>query len=170
MNWFPLAICAVTLSVVPVPCGFGSASAEEAVSAPYRSRTLRGRVVWLSEALDRRFGAKTVPEARERILALETTTGDLHPLIEDVRGRSFRKDHRLREMDVELLVRQYRAVPLVQVIRVTEVSGDGRFLIDYWCDTCSIEMYEDGPCDCCQEHNRLRKRPLPLDSPPAKER
>jgi hypothetical protein len=144
----------------PSGADIAAAGDEAKPKLQYATRILRGRVVWLSEAMERRFGVQAVREARERILALETPDGVLYPLVEDLRGRSFRKDQRLREMDLELLVRQYRGVPMVQVIQVAEVSDAGRFLVDYWCDTCSIVMYEDGPCDCCQEHNRLRKRPV----------
>ena len=87
-------------------------------------------------------GVPSVPEARERILALQTSASDLVPLLEDVRGRAFRRDERLREMNVELVVRRYRNTPAVQIIRVIEVTKDGRYEIDYWCEVCSIAMFE----------------------------
>ena len=33
---------------------------------------------------------------------------------------------------------------------------------DYWCDICSIPMYEIKPCDCCQGEIRLRFQPQEL--------
>ena len=125
----------------------------------YTTVSIRGRVVWLAEALQRRFGIESVPEARERQLALQTPAGELHPIAEDVRGRSFRSDPRLREMDLELLVRRYRGSPVVQVVRIYAVKDDGRYELDYWCDICAIPMYELKPCDCCQGPVRLRERP-----------
>lgn len=124
-------------------------------------RSLRGRVVWMSEALARRHQVQTVPEAAERILALETDTGQLFPLVEDVRGRAFRGDQRLREMNVELLVRQHQGSPMVQVIQVFEMTAEGRWELDYWCDICAIAMFELKPCDCCQAPNELRRRRMP---------
>ncbi len=120
--------------------------------------SLRGRVVWMAEALERRFGIQTVPEAAEQMLALETAGGELYPIVEDVRGRSFRKDRRLRKLDVELLVRRYEGSPMIRVIRIYAWKEEGKFELDYWCDICAISMYETGPCDCCQESNRLRQR------------
>ena len=120
--------------------------------------SLRGRVVWMAEALERRFGIKTVPEAAERTLALETPGGQLHPVVEDVRGRSFRKDERIRGVDVELLARRYEGSPMIRVIRIYALKKDGKCELDYWCDICAISMYEMGPCDCCQEPNQLRER------------
>ncbi len=128
----------------------------------HKTESLRGRIVWLNEALNRRFEIMTVPEAKERVLAIETKEGGLHPLVEDIRGRSFRKDARLRELaDVELLVRRFRGSPAVQVIRIyshEKSSGKKvRLEIDYWCEICAIAMFELKACDCCQGDIELRK-------------
>ena len=125
--------------------------------ASFETEVLRGRVVYLAEALERKFAIKSSPDARERILALETKEG-LVPLVEDVRGRSFRVDKRLRKMDVELTVRRYAGSPAVQVIGVCELAKDGKYEIDYWCSICSISMYELKECECCQGSIELRKR------------
>lgn len=126
----------------------------------YANHTLRGRVVWTSDALSRRFGVKSVPEAAERQLALETAEGEIHPLVEDYRGRAFRADERLRGVDVELLVRKYEGSPLVQVIQVYFIKKGRKYEVDYWCDICSIAMYELKACDCCQGPIELRQRPV----------
>ena len=131
---------------------------EDSPRPKYQTISLPGRFVWLSEALKRQFGITTVPEAKERGLALETTDRQVIPIVEDVRGRAFRNDERLREMDVELLVRRYLRSPVVQIVRIYERTDDGKFLIDYWCDVCAIVMFEAGPCSCCQDDNRLRRR------------
>lgn len=122
------------------------------------NKSLRGRVVWLAEALHRLHGIKTVPEAAQRTLALETPDGTLHPLIEDIRGRAFRRDERLRKMKVELLVRQHSGSPLVQVVRAFELTKGGKLELDYWCEICSIAMFELKECDCCQGPIELRRR------------
>jgi hypothetical protein len=127
----------------------------------YKTRSLQGRVVWLAEALERRFGVKTVSEARQRILALETENGDLYPLVEDVRGRAFRRDERFRGIPVELLVRRHNGSPSIQIIRVFELRDDGKYELDYWCEICAIAMFELKPCDCCQGSIELRARKAP---------
>jgi hypothetical protein len=124
----------------------------------YRTESIPGRVVWMAEALARRYGVTSVPEAQERILAIETVDGNVLPIVEDLRGRSFRADERLRAMDVELLVRRYDAVPMIQILKIHEIKDGKKYVIDYWCDICSIVMFETGPCACCQDDNRLRKR------------
>lgn len=140
--------------------GDDGTSADEASSPNYRSERIRGQVVWLAPALEDDFGISTVPEVSENGLALRTHDGRLFPIVENVRGRAFRKDPRLRDTDVELLVRRYDRQPFVQILQVCVVEDGRLYEVDYWCDVCAIVMFEKGPCACCQDDNRLRKRPL----------
>ncbi len=136
-----------------------AADALHATTEPeYHNELLRGRVGWLAEELKARFQITSVPEVAEHTLALLTVDGRLVPVVENLRGRAFRKDPRLREMDLEILARRYEQQPFVQVVKIFEVSGKQRYEIDYWCDVCAIIMYEYGPCACCQDQNRLRKQ------------
>jgi hypothetical protein len=128
-----------------------------AAEREFQLETLRGKVVFLAEAFQRRAGVASVPEAQDRILAIETKGGELIPLLEDPRGRAFRSDERLRKMEIELLVRRYQATPARQIIRVFEVAEGGRLEIDYWCDVCAIVMYELKECECCQGPIELRR-------------
>lgn len=141
--------------------------AAEPSAAKFTTESLRGRVVFAAEAMARLHGAKSVSEATERGLALETPDGRLVPLLEDVRGRAFRADERLRHMNVELLVRRYPNTPVVQVVNLYEISADGKFEIDYWCDICAIAMFELKTCECCQGDIELRKRRVVEASKPA---
>lgn len=128
----------------------------------FETELLRGRIVWMAEALERRFGIQTVPEARQRLLALETADGGLHPIAEDIRGRAFRRDERLRELaDCELLVRRFHGSPMIQVIRLYSHEDDTRYELDYWCEICAITLFELKACDCCQGDIELRRRPAP---------
>ena len=136
----------------------GTWAVEPEPQSSFELDRLQGRVTWLSDALSKRYGIKQVPEAAERMLALETKDGQLHPLVEDVRGRAFRRDPRLRKVDVELYVRQYAGAPVIQVIQVFELAKDGKYEIDYWCEICSIAMFELKDCECCQGPIELRRR------------
>ena len=135
----------------------GSPGAEP---VPYRLRLLRGEVVWLADVLAREYGIRVVPEADERVLVLKTPGGVLYPVIEDIRGRAFRADERLREKQLELRVRQYAGSPLVQVVRLFEIDKSGSYELDYWCEICAIAMFELKVCDCCQGPVNLRRRPV----------
>lgn len=136
-----------------------SPGAEPAPPSPtYETRTVRGRVVWLGEALQRKFGIAVDADAARSTVAVETSDGSLVPLVKDFRGRGFHLDPKLRELDWELLMRAYPGAPAVQVVR-TYVWRDGRkYEFDYWCDICAIPMYELKDCECCQGPIRFRFR------------
>lgn len=156
----------IAMPALATPVPAQRAAPPPALVAPkYATETLRGRVVWMAEALAKRFGIASVPEARERVLAVETTDGRLIPLVEDVRGRSLRVDERLRHMELELVVRRYEGSPLVQVVRLYAIHADGKYELDYWCDICAITMFEKKPCDCCQGATELRERKVAPQQP-----
>jgi hypothetical protein len=127
-------------------------------AAKYTTETVRGRVVWLDEALGRLYGVATEPTVAETAVVLETPDGQLLPIIPDVRGRAFAVDARLRGIDLELLVRRYQGVPMIQTIRVFERKAEGLYEIDYWCDICAISMFILKPCECCQGPTRRREQ------------
>ena len=144
------------LSVAMLTVNASFVRADEKLPA-FKLETIRGRAVFLGEALERKFAVKTVPEARQRTIAIETTDGQLVPVVEDVRGRAFRVDERLRKPEIEVLVRRYEGSPSVQVIRLFELAADGKYELDYWCEICAITMFELKECECCQGDIELRR-------------
>lgn len=167
--WQALAVvaCCLGLSVrggaesddAPPPDSAEQATGEQSSSkSKYTTQSLRGQVVWMADALHDRFGIETDDDVAHAVVALEDEDGRLHPLLKDTRGRSFHSDERLRNIDLELLVRRYPGSPAVQVVRVYAIKPDGKYQVDYWCDVCSIAMYELKPCECCQGPTRLRER------------
>lgn len=129
-----------------------------------------GEVVLLPEAFRRR-GVKSYAEEIAQTAVLYTTDGEIVPLVPDWRGRAFFQDERLRDRPVELVVNRRPGVPWVSVLSIYLQDEKGkRAVVDYWCDVCSIPMYEIKDCECCQGPIRLRFRnlPLPKDVRPAK--
>ena len=120
-----------------------------------------GKVVFLQEALKRR-GVKAADEFKAQAV-LEADSGELIPIVPDWRGRAFFQDERLRGRRVDLIGSRQKAAPYLQVQMVFVFDEKGtRQYMDYWCDICSIAMYELKPCDCCQEEIRLRFQPQGL--------
>jgi hypothetical protein len=146
------------------PASAGAAKAPEKKAekpaAKYITESLRGKVVWLNEAVSRKFGVRLDADSAESVAALETTDGELVPIMKEDRGRGFWKDARLRGIDLELMVRRYKGLPMVQVIRVYRLKDGKKLELDYWCDVCAIPMYELKQCECCQGPTRLRERPV----------
>lgn len=146
-------------AVTAAPKGPAAASGTESEIA---KELFSGKVVLLVEALKRR-GIKANSEMKDQVV-LETDNGELWPLVSDWRGRAFFQDERLRDRQVELVVRRHPGVPYLQVLMVFTFNKQGeREYTDYWCDICSIPMYEIKACDCCQAPIRLRyqKQDLP---------
>ncbi len=120
-----------------------------------------GKIVFLQEALKRR-GVKAEEEFKAQAV-LETDDGELIPIVPDWRGRALFQDERLRDRRVDLVGSRQKAAPYLQVQMVFVFDEKGtRQYMDYWCDICSIAMYELKPCDCCQEKIRLRLQPKEL--------
>jgi hypothetical protein len=124
-----------------------------------------GQVLLLSEAL-RRKGVTAYPEELKGQVVLETRTGELWPIVPDWRGRAFYQDKRLRNRPVDLIAHHAAGVPYLQVLSIYTFDDHGaRQITDYWCDICSIPMYEIKDCECCQGPIRLRfrEKELPHD-------
>jgi hypothetical protein len=146
-----------------------SAGAEQ-TSPPSASETeetpakvlLSGKVVLLTEALKKRKIVSYADEIKGQVV-LVTRAGELVPIVPDWRGRAFYQDERLRNRPVDLVVNRRPGVPWVQVLSIYTFDDAGtRNMTDYWCDICSIPMYEIKDCECCQAPIRLRFRPQEL--------
>ena len=139
-------------------------SSPQAETPPYKTERMSGRLVWLADALKRRYNIETDADASESIVALDTIEKKLFPVVKDARGRAFFADARLRNVDMELVVRRFADVSLIQVIRVYSVKPQGTYEVDYWCDICAIPMYELKECECCQGPTRIRERKVDSQS------
>ncbi len=158
-----LCLAAVVAGVARPDEGPKSESAGKADSSRpvVKKELFTGKVVLLPEALKRR-GVRSYDEMKGQVV-LETETGELIPIVSDWRGRALFQDERLRNRKVELVGTRQPGVPYLQVLMIFTFSDAGvREYMDYWCDICSIPMYEIKPCDCCQADIRLRFQPQPL--------
>ena len=145
--------------------GLGFASIVGAEGAPAKPEAPKelftGKVVLLGEALKRK-GIESTEEMHKQAV-LETEEGEILPLVADWRGRAFFQDKRLRDRKVQIIGTRKPGVPYLQVLVVYTFDKDGqRMYTDYWCDVCSIPMYQIKPCDCCQGEICLRFQPQDL--------
>lgn len=114
-----------------------------------------GKVVLLRDALKKR--KITAFSEFDGQVVLETPRGELIPIVPDWRGRAFYQDKRLRDREVDLVAYRREGLPYIQVLMIfTFDEKHTRQYTDYWCDICSIPMYEIKACDCCQGDIRLR--------------
>jgi hypothetical protein len=146
----PLIIClALSLAVYAVP-----------PEPKHVTQSLRGKVLWTAEALEKHLGIESDPDWAQASVSLVTPEGRVHPLVKDDRGRGFLKDARLRNRDLELLVRRHEGSPFLQVIGVYTIKDGRKHSLEYWCDICAIIMYELQDCECCQGPIELREVPV----------
>ncbi len=146
-----------------------SAPAERETSEEVQKELFTGEVLLLGDALKKK-GITAFEEMQDQAV-LQTPGGELIPIVADWRGRAFFQDKRLRNRKVELVGTRKPGVPYLQVLMVFTFDKQGeRMYTDYWCDVCSIPMYEIKPCDCCQGPIRLRfqSKPLPNYLPQSK--
>lgn len=146
-------------------------SKKESEAPNVKKELFTGEVLLLSEALKQK-GITSFDEMHKQA-ALVTPEKEIIPLVADWRGRAFFQDKRLRNRKVQLVGTRKPGVPYLQVLMVFTVDKKGqRMYTDYWCDICSIPMYEIKPCDCCQGDIRLRfqAKPLPNYLPESKEK
>ena len=122
---------------------------------------IRGKVVLWRSALKKR--GITAFEEFDKLVVLETMDGQLLPIVPDWRGRAFFQDSRLRDRKVDLIGYRRPRASTFQVLMIFTFDEKGiRQYTDYWCDICSIPMYEIKPCDCCQADIRIRYQPKGL--------
>ncbi len=145
-------------SSAPASTTSAASSAKESATRAYKNETVRGKVVWLDEALQRLYGVTTDPTATHTAVVLETADGQLLPILPDTRGQAFTVDERLRNIELVLPVRRYQGVPMIQIIKVLRPKADGLYEVDYWCDVCAIPMVILKDCECCQGPTRLREQ------------
>jgi len=125
-------------------------------------KLLGGHVVLLADALKRRKIPAYAQELKDQVV-LETSHGELIPIVPDWRGRAFYQDERLRNRQVELIGLLRPGLPYLQVLVVYTFDERGtRQYTDYWCEICAIPMYEIQRCDCCQGEIELRYQPKAL--------
>jgi len=153
--FFCVAFCAAQKRSVSV-------SNKKTVKKQVPRELFRGQVVLLKEALAKR-GINSTVEATKQVV-LESEDGQLIPIVPDWRGRAFYQDAKLRNRKVELVGMRKKNIPYLQVLSVYTFDKNGqRQYTDYWCDICSIPMYEIKKCECCQGpvHLRFQHKPLP---------
>jgi hypothetical protein len=124
------------------------------------SVVIEGNVVQLGPYLEQTFDVPMDEDLGKAVLVLVAQSGELYPLVKDVRSRGFFMDKRLRDRPMELHVHKYAGVPFVRLIDVYSLKDGKKYKVDYWCTVCSITTYQPGPCPCCQAEIELRERPV----------
>lgn len=163
INRIVIAACIVAGNVAfqEPACADDSPGKTATAKTEPRKELFSGKVVLLQEALKRR-GIKVADEMKSQAV-LETKSNELIPIAADWRGRAFFQDKKLRDRKVEIVGYRRPGIPYLQALIVYFFNEKNeRVEFDYWCDICSIPMYEIKACECCQGPSRHRYRPAEL--------
>jgi hypothetical protein len=126
--------------------------------AKYESIVLHGKVIELGPYVAERHDVAIDEDAGKVVLVLVTDSGEVHPLVKDVRSRGFWIDKRLRDRPMELRLHKFPGLPFVRLMDVYSFKEGKKYSVDYWCTICAITTYQPGPCPCCQDEIELRER------------
>jgi hypothetical protein len=123
--------------------------------------TFHGKVVPLAEALKKR-GVPVDPDG-PAVLALETDSGQLYPLVKDAGGRTVYHDENLLRRPMRIDGRLLPGTQLLQVFRIYSLKDGRPHEVYYWCDVCAIKRLsreKSGICECCGGPMELREVPV----------
>jgi hypothetical protein len=135
-------------------------STPKQVLAKYESVVLRGKVIELGPYLMQTYQMPMDDDVAKSVMVLLTDSGEVHPIIKDLRSRGYWLDKRLRDRPMELHVHKFAGLPFVRLIDVYSIKEGKKYRVDYWCSVCAITTFEPGPCPCCQEEIQLREVPV----------
>ena len=114
-------------------------------SPKYASVVLRGNVVELGPHVLKVFNVPMDDDVGKAVVALVTDSGEVHPIVKDVRSRGFWMDKRLRDRPLELHIHKFPGLPFVRVIDTYSFKNGKKLAVDYWCTVCAITTFEPGP-------------------------
>jgi hypothetical protein len=137
-----------------------SSAAGEGTNSPLPTIELRGRVVCLSEEMQRRHGAN-VPEKHEHDYGFEADSGQCYSLVRTPLAEALLVDTNLHQKMLLVKGRIFSQTHLFEVTgRLHSISGAQTNELYYYCDICSIDTSFPGPCLCCREPVHLVEEPI----------
>lgn len=120
---------------------------------------LRGRVVCLTEELDKLYQVLPDCGTRGHVYSLKTGDGKMHPFLPTETSAAVWMDERYRGRDLQVAARAFPQTDFIEVIKLQSWRGGKLYDLYYYCDVCAITAFKPGPCECCQEPVEFRETP-----------
>ncbi len=135
------------------------ASAQTRSNPPEEPRTvsLRGRVVCLTEELQKLYQVLPDCQTRGHVYALKTGDGKLHPFLPTDSAAAVWMDERYRQRELQVTARLFPQNGFIEVIRLQSWWNGKLHDLYYYCDVCAITAHKPGPCECCQDPVEFRE-------------
>ena len=127
-----------------------------ALAAPVRAEefetlSLRGRVVCLTEELQKNYVITPSCDSRGHLYALKTADGKYYPFLPIDTAAAVWMDERYRNRDLQITARPFPQNDFIEVIKFQSWVNGKLHDLFYYCDVCAISTHKPGPCECCQD-------------------
>ena len=142
----PFALSAATL-----------ANAQSADTNTTRDVKVRGRIVCLTEELQRQYQVQPDCDARGHVYTLKTADGKLYPILPTDSAAAVWLDQRYRERELQITARLFPQTSYLEVIRYQSWRDGKLHDLDYYCAVCNITEHKPMPCVCCQDPVEFRE-------------
>src|SRR5262245_29768378 len=134
-------------------------------SGEAHTMSLRGKVICLTEELQKLYQIIPDCETRGHVYALKTASGQYHPFLPVDTAAAIWMDERFRRRDLQVTARTFPATDFIEVIKLQSWRDGKLYDLYYFCDICYISSHKPGPCECCQEPVEFRETPAEENNP-----
>jgi hypothetical protein len=149
-----IAASLASLGALSLPA---NAQDKHATADEARDASLRGRVVCLTEELDKLYNVLPECDKRGHVYSLKTSDGKLHPFLPTDTSAAVWMDERYRQRDLQIAVRLFPQTSFIEVIKFQSWKDGKLHDLYYYCDVCAITSNKPGACECCQEPVEFRE-------------
>lgn len=138
-----------------------SASAQDKAAGIEEPRdvSLRGRIVCLTEELDKLYNVLPDCGNRGHVCSLKTADGKIYPFLPTDTSAAAWMDERYRQRDLQIAARLFPQANFIEVIKFQSWKNGRLHDLYYYCDVCAITAFKPGACECCQEPVEFRETP-----------
>jgi hypothetical protein len=123
---------------------------------------LRGRVVCLTEELEKRYQILPECQSRGHVYSLKTEDGKIHPFLPTDTAAAIWMDKRFRERELQVTARIFPESSFLEVVNLQSWRDGKLHDLYYYCDVCAISTHKPGPCECCQDPYQFRETPAEI--------
>lgn len=120
---------------------------------------LRGRVVCLTEELDKLYNVLPDCSNRGHVYSLKVADGKLYPFLPTDTAAAVWMDDRYRQRDLQITARLFPQTNFIEVIKFQSWKNGKLHDLYYYCDVCAITASKPGACECCQDPVEFRETP-----------
>src|SRR5215813_1483304 len=127
--------------------------------------SLRGRVICLTEELQKPYQITPDCETRGHVYALKTAEGKFYPFLPVDTAAAIWMDERFRQRDLQVTARIFPTADFIEVIKLQSWRNGKLHDLYYFCDVCNIKAHKPGPCECCRKPVEFRETPADDNHP-----